>query len=125
MAERAVPCGTCTLCCKGEAIVLHPEDGDKPSDYETITVPHPLYGHPVFMIKPRSETDTTCRYLVPFGCSIYAKRPVLCRGFDCRKLAASADRVTAKLSAAGRLDQLADMAPLIARGQELLAKENG
>lgn len=113
------------MCCKGEAIVLHPEDGDNPADYETIVVAHPLKGHPVFMIKPRGPDDTTCRYLGPFGCSIYAKRPTICRGFDCRKLAASVDRITAKLTAAGRVDQLADMQPLIARGQELLAKEIG
>lgn len=124
MAGATVPCGTCTLCCKSEAIILHPEDGDDPANYETIVVEHPLYkDRPVFMIKPRDGGGTACRYLGPFGCSIYAKRPVLCRGFDCRKLAASVERITTKLTAAGRLDHLADMKPLITRGQELLNAE--
>lgn len=83
---NVLPCGTCTLCCRGESILIHPQDGDIAANYETITVPHPLSGHPVLMIKPKEDGTTVCRYLGPFGCSIYDKRPVICRSFDCRRL---------------------------------------
>ena len=34
----SVPCDDCTLCCRGDAISIHPELGDDASQYQT--VPH-------------------------------------------------------------------------------------
>lgn len=83
---NTLPCGSCRLCCHSEAIILHPEDGDNPDDFETAVIEHPLHGNLVFIIKPKESGDTACRYLGPFGCSIYARRPAICRSFDCRRM---------------------------------------
>lgn len=118
---RDVPCGSCTLCCQSEAIILHPEDGDDPGLYETITVEHPLKpGLMVYMIKPRENGSTACRYLGPFGCSIHAKRPVICREFDCRGLAR---RAQSSPLIKYHLGDNALMHPLIVKGLEMIAKE--
>lgn len=118
-----VPCGSCTLCCKSEAIILHPEHGDDPGNYETVAIEHPLKpGLPVYMIKPRDDGSLVCRYLGPFGCSIHAKRPTICREFDCRGLARREPEIRAKLKATGQLDMLSGMQPLIDRGRQLLGK---
>jgi uncharacterized protein len=84
MTERAVPCGVCTLCCRsGEAIVLHPEDGDVIENYETEVVWHPLTkDRAISILKQKPNGD--CIYVGPFGCTIHAKRPLICREFDCR-----------------------------------------
>jgi Fe-S-cluster containining protein len=72
---------------------------------------------------PRESGSTVCRYLGPFGCSIHAKRPVICREFDCRELAPRQDNIKARLKSVGRMDQYAQMKPLIERGRELLEQE--
>lgn len=110
---RKVPCGSCLLCCKGEAIILHPEDGDDPSNYETITVPHPLgTGKMVQQIK--TTITGACMYLGKTGCTIYSKRPVICREFDCRLLAKRFGDLA--LSTAN---------PVMLRGRELNMIEEG
>lgn len=82
-----VPCGTCSLCCRGEAIILHPEDGDRPEDYQTMKIWHPLYDKEVHALARKPDGDT-CIYLGPLGgCTIHARRPAICRTFDCRKFA--------------------------------------
>jgi Fe-S-cluster containining protein len=40
-------------------------------------------GNPVFLLATTSEG--ACVYLGPVGCTIYDRRPLLCRSFDCRK----------------------------------------
>jgi uncharacterized protein len=102
--SRAVPCGTCTLCCKYEAIILHPEDGDDFTQYETTIGTNPFSGQPVHMLKQRK--DGTCTYLGPFGCSIYNRRPAICRSFDCRVLVKRIDETRARaLIANGQMTQ--------------------
>ncbi len=39
-------------------------------------------GKPVFLLE---TTNGACVYLGPSGCTIYERRPLLCRTFDCRK----------------------------------------
>jgi len=77
MLERKINCNGCTLCCQKDLIMLHPEHGDVPEDYETIPVGD------LFALahKPNGE----CIYLEK-GCTIYERRPVICREFDCADL---------------------------------------
>lgn len=119
---RVVPCGTCTLCCQQEAIFLHPDEGDNLDNYEWITVPHPLKaGQLAIMIAPRENGSTVCRYLGPFGCSIWNKRPLICREFDCRRFAQMMTPELIKKYA--RIDRDGEFRKLMDRGNELLAKE--
>lgn len=40
-------------------------------------------GNPVFLLA--TEANGQCVYLGASGCTIYDRRPILCRSFDCRK----------------------------------------
>lgn len=116
----SVPCGACTLCCRGgEAIVLHPECGDNPKDYRTRVVWNPFKGDGPITILEQDPVTHDCVYVGPFGCTIWEKRPVICREFDCRgmvrKLTPKSQRA---LLAAGVLNM-----QVINRGRELIAKE--
>ncbi len=67
-----VPCGECRLCCSGvyDLSELHP--------YEKaalgLSVETPML----------NEAEKPCRFLSETGCSVHAKRPAMCRVFDCR-----------------------------------------
>jgi len=79
---RIVDCKGCgSLCCRGDKIVLHPEDGDDPSLYLTEATRHDLTGERVLMLQHTDSGD--CVYLGAKGCTIWEKRPVICREFDC------------------------------------------
>jgi hypothetical protein len=76
---RSVPCGTCGECCIGDAVFIHPECGDDASQYETEV----YEGRVVLAHKPNGE----CIYLERGkGCSIWERRPTICRELDCRAL---------------------------------------
>lgn len=92
----ALVCGGCTACCANDLIILHPEHGDDPAQYVTARVRHPFTGAPAWAIRPRDDGGPGCRYLsrdldAP-GCTIYTRRPAVCREFDCRRLFASMPR---------------------------------
>ena len=78
-----VPCGSCRGCCRaGYAIGL--------SKVEAAELPHHVIdGHAVILPMP----DGACPFLVDEACSIYAKRPVSCRQFDCRDFAMAAVKI--------------------------------
>ena len=122
MTETAiVPCGMCTLCCRGgEAIVLHPECGDRISDYKTREVWHPLFNdRPAHILEQQPNGD--CIYVGPFGCTIHDRRPVICREFDCRALVRRIDaskKFRQKVERHGLVG-----GPVMKRGRELLAQE--
>lgn len=85
MKEASVPCNGCGLCCRGDAISIHPELGDDESQYQT--EPHfipEMAAKCVRMLAHKS--DLSCIYLTESGCSIHGKAPALCREFDCRQL---------------------------------------
>ena len=65
-------------------IILHPEKGDRVSDYQTVPCRNPLTGKPGHMLdhKPNGE----CIYLGSSGCTIHGRAPLICREFDCRKM---------------------------------------
>lgn len=72
-------CGKCRECCKDGELGLHPEHGDDPSTYQT-----EIRGGRIMLAKGPSGA---CVYLGD-GCTIYERRPVECRVFDCRAYAA-------------------------------------
>ena len=73
-----VPCNGCTECCRnGQALVLHPEAGDDVASYR-----HRVTADGVSVL---ATEDGRCVYLGDSGCTIYQRRPLLCRSFDCRK----------------------------------------
>lgn len=83
--SASVPCNGCTLCCRSDAISIHPELGDDASLYQT--VPHAipsLAAKGVVMLAHKA--DRSCVYLTDSGCSIHGRAPAICREFDCRQL---------------------------------------
>ena len=78
-----VPCNGCTECCRsGQGLFLHPELGDDVTAYETRTAVDTA-GNRIFLLATTSRG--ACVYLGPTGCTIYQRRPLLCRTFDCRR----------------------------------------
>lgn len=76
--QTGVPCNGCTECCRsGQGLVLHPEAGDDVASYR-----HRVTAQGVFVL---AAEDGRCVYLGESGCTIYERRPLLCRSFDCRK----------------------------------------
>lgn len=83
--RSVVPCAGCTLCCRRDALILHPEEGDDPGQYETTPTTHPFTGEPVLMLAHKPNGD--CVYLDrATGCTIHERAPAICRSFDCRGL---------------------------------------
>lgn len=77
-----VNCNGCVACCVNDAIILHPECGDDPANYEhVIDVTHPFTGKPAKMLDHKPNGD--CIYLGDTGCTIYSKRPAICREYSC------------------------------------------
>lgn len=74
---RLVPCDGCRACCERELLILHPEHGDDPADFECYRLPDGRYAL-------RQTPTLACIYLGESGCSIWARRPATCREFDCR-----------------------------------------
>jgi Fe-S-cluster containining protein len=69
-----VPCGTCNACCRSNLdIALTPE--------EAKTFEHELDFGGMPVIKP---IDGKCPHLIDDKCSVYDRRPLTCRRFDCR-----------------------------------------
>ena len=72
-----VPCNGCTACCRHQIVLL--SDKDEPNiaayDYRRVG------GHRALNNKPNGD----CAHLGPDGCTIYEKRPFVCRTYDCRK----------------------------------------
>jgi hypothetical protein len=81
--QTEVPCGGCTECCRSnQGLFLHPEQGDDVESYQH-RVAADRTGKPVFLLA--TTASGACVYLGPSGCTIYHRRPLLCRTFDCRK----------------------------------------
>lgn len=115
MGRVEVHCAGCTLCCRNDAIVLHPECGDDPSQYQTERLINPVTGKPALMLAKASNGD--CIYLDrTTGCTIHDHAPVICREFDCagmyEKIGAS--RIRKAISAGMFSQEIAD------RGRKLL-----
>ncbi len=74
-----VPCNGCTLCCHRDTITMLP--GDDAASYKT--VPHERIKG-ALMLDHKANDD--CIYLGDSGCTIYERRPQLCRDMDCRNI---------------------------------------
>jgi Fe-S-cluster containining protein len=71
-----VPCDGCTLCCVNrQLVVLFPDHGDDPANYQTQQVGK----WTALDFKPNGD----CIHLGPGGCEVYDRRPVVCKAFDC------------------------------------------
>lgn len=82
-----VPCNGCTACCEHDLLILHPECGDDPAQYETMAVVNPITGQPALALKHKPEGG--CIYLERGkGCTIHDRAPAICREFDCRRFVA-------------------------------------
>lgn len=113
VTATTVPCGSCRLCCKGDAIFLHPEHGDDPSQYKTVR--HTAApGRDMLAHKPNGD----CVYLDDkTGCTIHGNAPAICREFDCRSLAKNLGYTKGrKMVKRGMLD-----AAVLRRGRALIA----
>jgi Fe-S-cluster containining protein len=72
-----VPCHGCRACCVHEVVVLSAADEANLASYEFRL----LGERRVLKHKPNGE----CIHLSETGCTIYEKRPLVCRNYDCRK----------------------------------------
>ena len=79
-----VACVGCTECCRSnQALVLQPAAGDDVDSYRHQVLKDRVSGAPVFALA--MDEKGWCTYLGERGCTIYERRPHLCRSFDCRK----------------------------------------
>ena len=77
-------CDTCTACCQSsQLLLLHPEQGDDVPSYQVQTVTESTSGATIYALA--ADEQGRCVYLGECGCTIYHRRPLLCRSFDCRK----------------------------------------
>lgn len=83
--EAVVPCGTCTACCRSP-VEIRPDCGDDPADYETAVYVDTSAPNGPAIVTLRLKPDGACYALKGGRCSIWEKRPYICRQFDCRKI---------------------------------------
>ena len=77
-----IDCGKCTECCKGSAIFLFPELGDKIEFYDTVAAFNPFTGKMGVMLDHRA--DGACGYLVTRqGLRHLGRATALCRAYSC------------------------------------------
>jgi Fe-S-cluster containining protein len=82
--QTEVPCQTCTECCRsGQGLFLHPDRGDDVQSYRFQVLTDAATGNETYLLA--TTPAGACVYLGPSGCTIYHRRPLLCRTFDCRK----------------------------------------
>jgi hypothetical protein len=83
VSKTEVPCNGCIECCRsGQGLFLHPDQGDDVASYQ-VRVAADKAGNPVYLLATTQSGE--CVYLGEAGCTIYDRRPLLCRSFDCRK----------------------------------------
>jgi len=87
--EMNVPCGECNACCRASLFIhIHPgETAALKSIPREILFLAPLY--PAGHMLMGYDRHGCCPMLQNDACAIYPSRPVACRVFDCRILAAS------------------------------------
>jgi len=79
-----VPCNGCVECCRSnQGLFLQPGQGDQVETYRHRVATDRTTGNPIFLLE--TDANGQCVYLGATGCTIYHRRPLLCRSFDCRK----------------------------------------
>ena len=117
---RAVPCDSCTACCRNTApIGVWPERGDDLAFYMKRGMVEPttveLDGRPATEYALRRDDNGDCAFLGESGCTIYDHRPYQCRTFDCRAFYAALSRTQRRRRLrSGELN-----AEVMARGKQL------
>lgn len=107
---RTVPCNGCVLCCERDTIYIHPELGDDSALYETKIMKGKV------VLKHKSNGD--CIYLTKSGCSIYERRPAICKEYSCALFVQKTpNKVLRKLVAQGVANK-----HVVKRGKELLRR---
>ncbi len=76
-----VDCGSCTLCCFQQIIVLYREHGDIAERFKTRPGRNPLNGDHADILL--NNPDGSCIHLVEGKCEVYDHRPSMCKSFDC------------------------------------------
>lgn len=85
MADAIVPCGTCHACCHSP-VEVRPDWGDDPADYRLAVSVDKTAPNQHAMVTLDRKDDGSCYALRNGRCSIWEKRPRVCRTFDCRKM---------------------------------------
>jgi hypothetical protein len=75
-ADIAVPCGSCTACCRRTGPISVAEDEAAP-ELQLVTDAAGIHWLP-------RNPDGACRHITDAGCAVYQQRPRACRRFDCR-----------------------------------------
>jgi Fe-S-cluster containining protein len=78
-----VPCNGCTACCRNHQAVTW-QEGDDPSLFTAFG----KVGQEWVSLLPQ-KGNGDCGYLGEAGCTVYDRRPIVCRAFDCRRQAAT------------------------------------
>lgn len=81
MTDATVNCGSCTACCHQAVFLMPGDDVGLYDEAEKFEVQNPISKEPVTFMMP--FFDGHCGYLIDGKCSIYEKRPKMCRAFDC------------------------------------------
>ena len=85
----AVPCGTCTACCRASQFVhIGPDETDALAHIPP-QLRFPAPGRPPGHVVLGYDEHGRCPMLIDDRCSIYAHRPRACRSYDCRVFAAT------------------------------------
>lgn len=87
VAERdPVPCAGCTACCRGDsAVVVKPELGDDIDQLGKVNMRFERVSGRIRLVLKR-QPNGDCTFLRNGACSIYERRPAVCRHFDCRRV---------------------------------------
>lgn len=97
MAVVEVPCDGCTLCCRGDAVRILPDEDVS----QWKTEPHEYFPGERMLAHDKNHN---CIYLGEGGCTIHDHRPEMCGTLDCRQLARLFSFTKArKLSKEGKL----------------------
>ena len=78
-ASSSVPCGSCTLCCHGKVFLSADEDANGLPTTLDVRVDGKR------LRRLLTIADGSCVHLGPDGCTVYDRRPRICRAFDCRE----------------------------------------
>lgn len=77
-----VQCNGCRACCIKQTVILLDEDEAHLEDFQYSEA---VYGGDLVIRVLNHRSNGECVHLGPDGCTIYDKRPVICRQYDCRK----------------------------------------
>ena len=84
--HNAIPCGSCTECCKSDQVILRPEAGDDLASFDLEYITSALYPDRLVPALKRDPRTGHCVYLDDAGCTIHDRAPWTCRRFHCARM---------------------------------------